>query len=490
MLKHALLTVDQMYAADAGAAAAGVRTLDLMEAAGTAIAREIRRRWRPRRTVVLCGPGNNGGDGFVVARLLAGRGWPVRIGLLGDVTRLKGDAAVNAERWAGRWNGGVRPLDPDLLAGDPLVVDALFGAGLQRPVDGTAAAVIDAVNARGLDCVAVDTPSGIHGDTGAVLGVAPRCRVSVTFFRAKPGHVLLPGREYCGRVVVADIGIPVSVLDDIRPQTFVNAPPLWIGRLPRRGASDNKYGRGHAVVIGGDTMTGAARLAAEGARRIGAGLVTIACPPERFGIYAAERPGTLVLPVEDDDALRGYVADERRNAVLLGPGAGVSEVTRRRVEWALGAGKACVLDADAITVFRDRPAALFERIEGPCVLTPHEGEFARLFDVEGDKLSRARAAAAASGAVVLLKGADTVIAAPDGRAAVNVNAPPDLATAGSGDVLAGMVLGLMAQGADPFGAAAAATWAHGAAAEIAGPGLVAEDLCVALPQIVRRLRGS
>ncbi|MGF1641020.1 MAG: NAD(P)H-hydrate dehydratase [Rhodospirillales bacterium] len=486
LLEDALLTVEEMYRADAAAMRAGIPGVTLMEAAGTAIAREIRRRWRPRRLAVLCGPGNNGGDGFVVARLLAAQGWPVRLGLLGTVADLKGDAAVNA----GRWRGDVRPLDPSLLAGDPLVVDALFGAGLTRPPDGIAARTIEEIDRRGLDCVAVDVPSGVLGDSGAVLGTAPRCRLTVTFFRAKPGHLLLPGRDLCGELVVADIGIPDRVLGEIAPAAFVNRPPLWRERLPRPRPGGNKYDRGHALIMGGAEMTGAGRLAADAARRIGAGLVTVAAPPAAVAIYAAGRPGTIVATVADDGAFAAVLADSRKNAVLIGPGAGVSGATRARVLAALATGRACVLDADALTVFRDDPRRLFAAIAGPCLLTPHEGEFARLFAAEGDKLSRARRAARESGATVLLKGADTVVAAPDGRAAINADAPPHLATAGSGDVLAGMALGLLAQGMAPFEAGCAAAWLHGRAAAAFGPGLIAEDLIEELPATLGRLAES
>lgn len=475
--ENALLTVAEMYRADQAAAAAGVPSLELMEAAGGAVAREIRARWTSRPTVVLCGPGNNGGDGFVVARLLASRGWPVRLALLGSLESLKGDAAVNA----GRWTGDVRPLEPRLLEGDPLVVDALFGAGLTRAPEGRAAEAIEMINARGLDCVAVDTPSGVAGDSGAVLGLAPRCRLTVTFFRAKPGHWLLPGRELCGALAVADIGIPASVLADIGPRAFVNTPALWIDRFPWPQAAGNKYSRGHAVILGGQ-MSGAARLAADGARRIGAGLVTIASPEEAVGVFAAGSPGTIVLPAADQDAFEAYIADERRNAVLIGPGAGVSAETRARVLSALGKQKACVLDADALTVFREDRAGFYRALNPRCVLTPHEGEFSRVFKVEGDKLARAREAAASAGAIVLLKGADTVIAAPDGRVVINTNAPPDLATAGSGDVLAGMILGLLAARMETFGAACAATWIHGRIAAQHGPGLIAEDLTNGISQ--------
>ena len=483
MRHQALLSVEEMYRADAAAAAAGVPSLSLMEAAGRAVAAAIRRRWRPRPVTVLCGPGNNGGDGFVVARRLQAEGWPVRVGLLGAADRLRGDAAVNA----GRWSGPIRRLDdPLLLARQPVVVDALFGAGLARPLDGPAAAILAEVGRRHLDVVGIDVPSGVHGDTGQVLGIAPCCRLTVTFFCGKPGHLLLPGRELCGELVVADIGIPPAVLSDI---AFVNGPALWAAAFPRLGAAGNKYGRGHALLFAGG-MTGAARLAADAARRIGAGLVTVAASAEGRAIVACGSAGTIVAGCDNAAAWAGLLADARKNAVLLGPGAGISGETRTKVLGALATARACVLDADALTVFRDDPSALFAAIAGPCVLTPHEGEFTRLFADEGDKLTRARAAAQRSGAVVLLKGADTVIAAADGRAAINTGAPPDLATAGSGDVLAGMICGLLAQGMPAFEAAAAAAWLHGQCAAAHGAGLIAEDLAPALPALLRRLRGQ
>jgi hydroxyethylthiazole kinase-like uncharacterized protein yjeF len=484
----AVLSVAEMYRADAAAMAAGVPGLTLMEAAGTAIARAIRRRWRPRPVLVLCGPGNNGGDGFVVARLLAAEGWPVRLGLLGRVEALKGDAAVNARRW----RGPVLPLTEGLpaggaAAGPPLVVDALFGAGLARPLDGAAARLIDGINAAGLDCVAVDVPSGIDGDSGGVLGTAPCCRLTVTFFRPKPGHLLLPGRSYCGELVVADIGIPEAVLPAIAPQTHVNAPTLWRAALPRPTLGGNKYTRGHALILGGPRMSGAARLAADAARRMGAGLVTIATAAAALPLYAAARPGTILAAADSIDDFAALIADKRRSCALLGPGAGVDEATRAKVLAVLATGKPAVLDADALTVFRDDPEVLFSAIRGPCLMTPHEGEFARLFDVSGDKLTRARAAAKRSRATVLLKGPDTVIAAADGRAAITVDAPPSLATGGSGDVLSGFAIALLAQGMAPFEAGAAAAWLHGRVAAGFGPGLIAEDLIDGLPAVLARL---
>jgi NAD(P)H-hydrate epimerase len=446
--------------------------------------------------LVLCGPGNNGGDGFVAARHLAAAGWPVRLALLGARERLAGDAAHHAALW----DGPIEALEEDsaeaLLAGAEVVVDALFGAGLSRPLEGAARRMVEALPSSPAVVVAVDVPSGVSGDSGAVLGAAAvQAALTVTFFRRKPGHLLLPGRLRCGEVVVADIGIPDQVLTEIAPQTFENQSRLWGDGYPWRGLGDHKYDFGHALVLGGATMTGAGRLAARAALRAGAGLVTVACPPEALPIYALSTPSAITAPVANEADFAELLADERKNAVLLGPGNGVGSETRARslaaLETGPGTGKAVVVDADALTSFQDRPEALFEAISsasGASVLTPHEGEFRRLFpDLEGDKLSRARAAAVRSGAVVLLKGADSVIAAPDGRAAINANAPAALATAGTGDVLVGLVVGLLAQGMTSFDAACAAAWLHGEAGTACGPGLIAEDLCEVLPGVLRNL---
>jgi NAD(P)H-hydrate epimerase len=482
-----LLSVAEMYRADAAAAAAGIPSIDLMEAAGRAVAAEIRARWAPRPVVVLCGPGNNGGDGFVIGRLLAAEGWPVSIALLGDRNALKGDAAVNARRWIGK----VEPLAPEAIGGAGLVVDAIFGAGLARAVDGAAHATIAAVNESGIPCVAVDVPSGVDGDTGAVMGAAPQAVLTVTFFHRKPGHLLLPGRSHAGEVVVADIGIPEAVLTDIQPRTFVGEPALWLAHYPWPKAAGHKYDRGHAVVFGGAELTGAARLAARGALRIGAGLVTVASPAAARAIYQAEQTAALLTStVDGPDGIAGLLADKRKTAALIGPGYGVGGTTRDAVR-AIVAATPAVLDADALTSFAGEPEALFAAIRGKrCVLTPHEGEFVRIFAFTGDKLTRARRAASHAGVVVVLKGPDTVIAHPDGRAAINANAPPELATGGTGDVLAGMILGLLAQHMDPFDAACAATWLHGAAATAIGPGLIADDLPQALPAALRALKAA
>jgi NAD(P)H-hydrate epimerase len=473
-----------MYRADAHAAAHGVPGPVLMEAAGRRVAEAILQRFRPCGVTVLCGPGNNGGDGFVVARRLAERGWRVRLGLLGDRAKLRGDAALMADRWTGE----VLPAAPALLDGAGLVVDALFGAGLARDLDGVALDLVRACNAGRAPVVAIDVPSGLDGDTGAVRGDAVRAALTVTFFRRKPGHLLLPGRNLCGAVVVADIGIPASALDEIAPQLAANEPSLWQAQFPVLRADGHKYARGHAIVCsGGMAASGAARLAARAALRAGAGLVTVAAPSSAVLAHAAHLTSVMIAPLQDADSWAGVLADPRRNAVLVGPGNGVTAETRQRALVALALHKAVVLDADAITVFRDTPADLFSAINGPCILTPHEGEFARVFNVGGSRLQRAREAARQSGAVVVLKGPDTVIAAPDGRAAINANAPPTLATAGSGDVLAGLCTGLLAQGMPAYEAACAAVWLHGAAATAFGPGLIADDLPDLIPNALRQL---
>jgi NAD(P)H-hydrate epimerase len=474
----ALLTCSQMAAADAAAIAGGTPGSVLMEAAGKAVARAVAERYPRQAVLVLCGPGNNGGDGFVAARHLAAEGWPVTLALLGRAAELRGDAA-----WAaGDWKGPVVAPSLALLDGRPLVVDALFGAGLARPIVGIAAELIARIDRDRLSVVAVDVPSGLHGDTGEVMGVALHAEVTVTFFRAKPGHYSLEGLRRCGALRVVDIGIPAAVLDVIRPQLWRNEPPLWSAALRCQDPGDHKYSRGHLTILGGEQATGAARLAALAARRAGSGLVTIAAPEAAAPIYRAAEPGNLV----STDTIDRLVGDVRRNAFLIGPGSGVSARTRDAVLAALAARRALVLDADATTVFADQPARLFSAIAGPVLLTPHEGEFRRLFpDLDGaaGKVERVRAAARRSGATVLLKGADTVVAAPDGRAVINVHAPPALATAGSGDVLAGIAGGLLARGLPPLTAGAAAAWLHGECAwRFRTPGLIAEDLVANLPE--------
>jgi ADP-dependent NAD(P)H-hydrate dehydratase / NAD(P)H-hydrate epimerase len=519
----ALMSIAQMQEADRLTVEQGTPGTALMERAGAAVAREIRRRFAPCPVAILCGPGNNGGDGFVVARALADAGWPARVALAGARERLRGDARHHADLWRGE----ISPLRLEVLDGAALVVDALFGSGLSRPLDADVAGVLSAAAERHLPVVAVDVPSGVAGDTGENLGGAIRAEATVTFTRKKPAHTLFPGRELCGEVTLADIGTPEPALERIPIDAWENGPALWRAALPLLAASGNKFSRGHALLRGGYPTSGAARMAARAAARAGAGLTTIAVSEEGLAVYAAALTSIMVRPLAGPADLDRLLADARYNALLIGPGAGVNETTRADTLAMLATGRPTVLDADAISVFAHDPPTLFDAIRGACVLTPHEGEFARLFGsksdeaappdklrpsarrapsdalaphgrsargaeqggdlARGDKLSRARAAARRSGAVLVLKGADTVIAAPDGGAIINTNAPPTLATAGSGDVLGGFILGLLAQGMPAFPAAAAAVWMHGAAAAEFGPGLLAEDLPDLLPAVLRRL---
>ena len=567
---HELLTTEEMAEADRRAVALGVPSLTLMENAGRAVADEAAKMVPPgARIAVLCGPGNNGGDGFVAARFLRERGYDVRLACLVPVAQLKGDAAEMAKRWGGEIipppfcerkpvtassDTSLSAEPPEYLSKANLVIDALLGAGLDRPVQSDikdAVFLTNAVAARrdlGIKVLAVDVPSGLNGSSGEPLGGSARENVinahrTITFFRKKSAHVLLPGRALCGDVIVADIGIPEAVLDrreatshpnplPMQAQsmgrgnaTFENHPSLWVPQFPFPRLDGHKYTRGHALVVSGPAnQTGAARLSARGALRIGAGLVTVASPPSALAENAAHLTAIMLKPCNGARALAAILEDKRKNAVLIGPGAGVSDDTHALVEAALASGAHVVLDADALTVMANAPSPLGQRVgvrgwalsdlkesarssppsgdllskggreERATVLTPHEGEFARLFpDIAppgSSKLERARAAARVSGAIVVLKGPDTVIAAPDGRAAINTNAPPWLATAGSGDVLAGFICGLLAQGMPSFEAASAAVWLHGACANVFGPGLIAEDLPEVLPGALAALSRS
>jgi len=511
-----IFNIAQTYAADRAAIRGGVAGLDLMEAAGKSIADAITVRWEKRPVCVLAGPGNNGGDGFVVARLLKKAGWPVTVYLLGAKSELRGDAATNAKRWRNK----VQPLDAalDVIAGletpdDLLVVDALFGAGLSRPLEGTSkilAELLTVSQALGSApvVVAVDVPSGLSGDTGRTLGNGKRggicfhADLTVTFCRPKPAHVLMPGRGVCGDLVVADIGISDAVVDDVMGQTYLNDLELWQSSFPQHNADVHKYARGHLVALGGDVMTGAARLVADAARRAGAGLVGIATSESTFPIYAAAvSPGTLIHPYKDLKDFRKLLKDARKTTFVIGPGVGLAVPTRDKVLAVLKAEKHCVLDADVLTVFQDNPKALFKAAKAHAkarggvesiVLTPHGGEFPRLFpdlakryaSAKASKIDVTRQAAARAGCVVLFKGPDTVIADTDGRAAVTTNAPRWLATAGAGDVLAGIIGALLAQGMPAFEAACAGAWLHGEAANAFGPGLIAEDIIDEIPGVL------
>jgi NAD(P)H-hydrate epimerase len=482
-----ILTVAQCYEADRYAAAHGTPTLTLMENAGRAVADAVVARWTKRAVVVLCGPGNNGGDGFVVARLLTERGWPVQVALAAPRESYRGDAAEMATRWIGT----VIPLDGNAASQGELIVDAMFGAGLSRPLEGGYAWVAKSLHAP---VVAIDVPSGLAGDTGKVLGdVCVRVGLTVTFFRKKPAHVLMPGRLLCGEIVVADIGIPDAAAHDAK--LFENTPAFWASKFPWPKPEGHKYGRGHCVVVSGPAhATGAARLAARGALRVGAGLVSVASPPDAMIVNAAALTAIMVKPFEGAGGLAELLSDARLNAVVVGPGCGVGQATRGLATTVLASKAAAVIDADALTSFKDDPGALFAQLREPAVLTPHEGEFERIFPgllakAQG-RIEAVRTASATARCTVLLKGPDTVIAAPDGRVFVNTNAPPTLATAGSGDVLAGFIGGMLAQGVDSFDAAAIGVWLHGEATNRFGIGLIAEDIPETLPVVLQSLHGG
>jgi hydroxyethylthiazole kinase-like uncharacterized protein yjeF len=448
-----------------------------MERAGQAVADAVCARFPRQNATVLCGPGNNGGDGYVVARLLRDRGWPVEVQILCE------PATQDAQAMSARWEGQTKPLNGVLKPG--VWIDALFGAGLTRPLDGQAAAAALRMSEAPQRVVAVDIPSGVPGDTGLPKGPAAAAAITVTFHAKKPAHVLEPGRSRCGEVIVADIG-----LGETPSRTVENGPELWLARFPWPTATSHKHARGRLVVVSGEAwQTGAARLSARAGLRIGAGLVTVLSPPEALAINAAHLEAVMLRGFETDLELEQAAKDV--DAAIIGPAAGVGEPTLLNVLALARTGAALVLDADAITVFRDDPYELFSLLDRDDVLTPHPGEFERLFPgllaASAERIGAARAAAERAGAVVLLKGSDTVIAAPDGRCAVNANGSPFLATAGSGDVLAGFIGGLVAQGMESFEAACAGAWIHAEAADLHGPGLIAEDLPGLAPAVLRRL---
>ncbi|MFE1602700.1 NAD(P)H-hydrate dehydratase [Methylobacterium sp. ID0610] len=488
-----VLTNAEMRRADAVTIAAGTGGFALMRRAGAAVAaRALALTGEGARILVLCGPGNNGGDGFVAATDLSASGRAVAVALLGDRAALVGDAAAAADAWTGPV-ADAAGLEP---AGYDLVIDALFGAGLTRPVEGEARALIERVNRAGVPVLAVDVPSGLDGDTGEPRGTAVRAAETVTFARLKPGHLLLPGRDLCGPVTLAEIGIPDAIVAGLGARTFANGPALWEKHFPRLTDASHKYTRGHAVVVSGPaTRTGAARLAARGALRIGAGLVTVVSPETALAENAAHLTAIMLRPCNGADDLEDLLVDERLNAIAAGPGLGSGGATREIVRVMAEAERSLVLDADALTSFKGRAgdlARLLRESGSQAVLTPHAGEFARLFDdvaavPAGSKLERARAAAAFIGGVLVFKGADTVIAAPDGRAAINHNGTPWLGTAGAGDVLTGFVAGLLAQGMPVFEAACAAVWMHAEAGRHYGPGLIAEDLPELMPRVLAAL---
>lgn len=478
-MSGAILTCNEVRACEQRAVEAGVSLSELMSRAGHACADILHAEFPGGRVVVLAGPGNNGGDAFVAARRLVDLGRAVALYELAPGGPRSAEGAAAAKHWT----GGHSPLEDMRLAENDVVLDGLFGAGLSRPLAGEAAFAVEQVNASGVKVVAIDVPSGVAGDGGEVAGPAIRADVTVTFGARKPAHVLQPAASLCGEMLVTEIGFGKFIAEIGGGRLMENAPTLWSDKLLWPGNDAHKHRRGRLAVVTGDAAhTGAARLAARAGLRIGAGLATLLCPPDALVVAAKSVEAVMTEAFESPERL--VALTENSTAVVIGPAAGVTDATRANVEALARAGRRLVLDADAITVFAGRADALRSALSAPTVLTPHTGEFERLFPgmLTGskNKIEAARSAAAQTGAVVLVKGADTVIAAPDGRAAVNTHATPFLATAGSGDVLAGVIGGLMAQGLQPFDAARAGAWMHGDAGKRVGPGLTAEDLDAAL----------
>ncbi|AZN99960.1 NAD(P)H-hydrate dehydratase [Mesorhizobium sp. M9A.F.Ca.ET.002.03.1.2] len=500
-MSNELLSPAEMGEADRLTIATGpLAGIDLMRNAGAAVASVVLSRYPAAPVHVLCGPGNNGGDGYVVASLLHDSGVDVTVWASGS-PRAGSDAALAASECRVR----PRPLSEFVAETGAIVVDALYGAGLSKPLSGDAARAVAVAAELNLPVVAVDLPSGVSGESGQSLGQAFRARITVTFARKKPGHLLLPGRAMCGELLLADIGIGDGIIARLEPRTFENTPPLWIENFPVPAVDAHKYRRGHVGVFsGGPSATGAARLSALAAARSGAGAVTVLSPANGLQVNAAHLTSIMLRKADSMADVQEFIGGRRPSSFVLGPGFGVGEKARDFGLAVLGAGRqgaaggidGLVLDADGITSFRDMPNVLFEaarRLNAPAlVLTPHEGEFARLFpDIAGDKnlskLAKARTAAKRASATIVYKGADTVIAAPDGRAAINGNGAPWLATAGSGDVLSGIAAGLLAQGMPAFEAACAAVWIHAEAGSRFGPGLIAEDLPLVLVPVLREL---
>jgi NAD(P)H-hydrate epimerase len=486
----ALLTPEQMQRIERKHIDAGTPSFDLMMQAGESVAAFIRSTFAPAPILVLTGPGNNGGDGYVIAESLRVAGWEVTLASFTHTAPRTPDAIL-AHNF---YHGDVVEYSADLLANMPMIVDAIFGTGLTKSLDAKIVQAISDIESRNLPVIAVDIPSGVHGETGAVLGAAFKAAATMTFTRKKIGHTVLPGKEYCGTVLVADIGIPDTLVIEENPGVFQNEPELWIKHLRQPDSGTHKYMRGHVGVLGGiRTMTGASRLSALAAQRSGAGLVSVVCNEDTLPVLAPALTSIMTVLANTEEEYAAWLKDERITSLVIGPGAGVNDRTRAFVKASLDSGKATVIDADAISAFAGNAESLKTMLHPQCILTPHEGEFERLFkntpvSEKSTKLEKTLEAARWIGATVAYKGSDTIIASPEGIAVVNVNAPPTLATAGSGDVLAGICGGLLAQGIPAFDAACAAVWMHGEAALMFGVGLIADDLNDTLPDVLRFLQ--
>ena len=464
-----ILTAEQMYQADKETVAKIMPEIQLMENAGFAAACQIARNYRKCPVLILCGTGNNGGDGFVAARILAQWGWPVEVAMTGTEEKMSPSARFNAKRFHGTKHQLSFKRLAKLAKNGGLVVDSIFGIGLSRPVQSDIADFFNALNESRLPCVAMDIPSGVHADTGEIMGAAPMCEMTVTFCRPKIGHYLYPGKEYAGRLAVCPIGIPDDIVRKTGASFYENTPELF--SIPEATPYSHKYSRG-AVLIRCGRMIGAARLAAMASRRVGAGLTSISCSSAAYSVLAADTAGTVLQTADTTEEFADQINSGKISAAVIGMGADEDEQTKSLLHLIAASGKPFVADAGALPFIKSL------KNRSLAVITPHAGEFTRLFpDLKGkDKLQQALTAAKALECTVVLKGADTVIAAPNGKAAVNATTCFDLATAGSGDVLDGIIGAMLAKGLPPFEAACAGVRLHSDAAEKAGKNLIAEDI--------------
>lgn len=479
--EHAVLSAADTAVCDAYAVESGVASFSLMQTAGSRLAEAILQRWGRRPALIACGPGNNGGDGYICAARLLAAGWPVTVAAMGDPEQLKGDARKAYLAWDGPVQS-VEHADPSAFG---LIVDALFGAGLDRPLTGAVAEFCQRVNASPGIVVAVDLPSGQKGDAAEADGPVIAADLTMTFHTAKPAHLLEPAASVCGERVVVDIGIPDGWESRATLVALRNSPALWADQLPVTGTQSHKHQRGRLLVFTGDaSSTGAGRLAGEAGSRAGAGLVTLASPVDAVPVNAAHSTAVMVRPWAGGHESEAIAQACRADVAVIGPGAGIGAGTKQAVESLLTARARAVLDADALTSYENDLPELLDSLRPDDVLTPHVGEFRRIFpgvlEASAHKLEAACEAAHLAGCTVLLKGPDTIIAAPGRTAVINRHASPVLATAGSGDVLAGVIGGLMAQGMGGFDAACGAAWLHGDAGQRIGTGLTAERLLEAI----------
>jgi NAD(P)H-hydrate epimerase len=469
----------------------GVSGFDLMLSAGQAVANMAHEKWPDLTVIILCGGGNNGGDGLVAGKFLHDMGADVRVFTLKSSLLQKGDAKKASGFWDGKTEKLKNLIKANDLSDNVLIIDALFGIGFCGRLNSDVSVALDFVKHKGWPVLAIDVPSGIDGDALTIDPHTLRVVATVTFFRKKICHVLMPTMAQCGEISVHDIGISGDVIGDFDIELYENTPFVWKDRIPQKTSRDHKYNHGHCVILGGAKMTGAARMAANAAMRIGAGACSIVAPDkESAHIYQEAEPHLMVesLSLEKAGTFEKHIQDERRNAVLIGPGAGLEDITNLKaaILKTLESDKAVILDADALSCFEDEPQTLLQAMTAKTIITPHEGEFKRLFPaLEGARLDRVRQAITMTKAVIVLKGADTLIAQNNQPVFVNTHASPHLATAGAGDVLAGMICGLSARRMSAFDGARAACWIHGEASLQCGAGLVAPDLIDEIPAILR-----